>query len=123
MRLNRYAILNEETGEVLTKSTQHRIITIEHINDFIETDVKYFPWLAEAVTQAKKYLTDKPNFSKQKACSVCGMSNPTNSDDTCTNCSKLDENVQRAFIALRATQIEQQEQINELVSQLAQQSR
>jgi hypothetical protein len=119
MRLNRYAILNVETGEVLTKSTAHRIITIEHINDFVETDVKYFPWLADAVAKAKQYLLEKPTFSKQKACSVCGMSNPTNSDDTCTNCSKLNEDVQRAFIALRATQIEQQEQINELMSKLS----
>jgi hypothetical protein len=116
MKLGKYAILNEQTGEVLTKSSEHGIMTIEHITEFVETDVKHFAWLEEGVREAKKYLDHKSykEVTDRRFCSVCGVTAMPAGNDTCANCSTLPENVQRAFIALRSTLIEQHEMINEM---------
>ncbi|MBK7995772.1 MAG: hypothetical protein IPK14_21055 [Blastocatellia bacterium] len=53
MRLGKHAILFEPTFEVLTKSSEHNVMTIEHITEFVETDVKHFAWLEDAVIEAK----------------------------------------------------------------------
>src|SRR5947207_1893803 len=118
MRFGKYTILNEKTSEVLTRSIEHGIMTIEHITDFAETDVDQFKWLEEDVREAKRYLDKKAgkNLADSRFCSVCGVSVLTtaDTDDTCANCASLDENVKRAFFALRTTIIEQNEMIEEL---------
>jgi len=117
MRLGKYAILFEPTFEVLTRSSDHGVMTIEHVTEFVETDIKHFGWLEEDVKQAKKYLESKSyqEVSSKRFCGICGVAalNKTNVD-TCPNCDSLPENVQRAFVALRSTIIEQNERIEEL---------
>lgn len=117
MRLGKYAILYEPTFEVLTRSSEHGVMTIEHITEFVETDVKHFAWLEEAVREAKKYLEKKsyPEVSSRRFCGICGVAALTKAnDDACPNCDSLPENVQRGFVALRSTIIEQNELIEEL---------
>jgi hypothetical protein len=117
MRFGKYTILNERTFEVLTKSNEHGIMTIEHLTEFVETDPKQFAWLESDIQEAKKYLEKKSykEVTDKRFCSVCGVTALTNANtDTCANCSSLDENVQRAFIAIRSTVIEQNELIEEL---------
>lgn len=117
MRLGKYAILNEKTFEVLTKSSEHGVMIIEHLTEFVETDVKGFPWLETEVREAKKYLEKKPlkDVSETRYCSVCGVTTVSDPDnDACENCANLDVAVQRAFIAIRSTIIEQNELIEEL---------
>lgn len=121
MRLGKYAILNEHTFEVLTKSSEHGIMTIEHLTEFVETDVKHFPWLEEDVKEAKKYLDKKSNKDiSRRYCSVCGVaaSPSAGEEDACRNCVTLPNNVQRSFISLRSTILEQQEAIDELRNRL-----
>lgn len=116
MKLGKHTILNEHTFEVLTRSSEHGIMTIEHITEFVETDTKHFSWLEEDVRKAKEYL-DKKSYKEvtdRRYCSVCGVTAVNATNDTCANCSGLDERVQRAFIALRSTIIEQQDMIDEL---------
>ena len=117
MRLGKYAILFEPTFEVLTRSSDHGVMTIEHITEFVETDVKHFAWLEEDVKQAKKYLESKSyqEVSSRRFCSICGVTTLNKANvDTCPNCDSLPENVQRTFVALRSTIIEQNERIEEL---------
>ncbi|MEW6733663.1 MAG: hypothetical protein AB1489_20210 [Acidobacteriota bacterium] len=117
MRLGKYTILNEQTLEVLTKSAEYGIMTIEHITEFVETDVNQFNWLESDVREAKKYLEKKSykEVAERRFCSVCGVTAiNTAGIDTCATCGQLDDNTQRAFIALRSTIIEQHEQIEEL---------
>lgn len=116
MRLGKYAFLNEQTLEVLTKSSEHGIITIEHITEFVETDPKEFPWLENEIREAKKYLAGIPSqeLTNRRFCSICGMTKPVTEDDTCSSCSTINEPVQRALFALRATMIEQAAEITEL---------
>lgn len=118
MRLGKYAILNENTCEVLTKSSDHGMMTIEHITEFVETDVNHFSWLKDDVSAAKKYLEKKSyqEVASRRFCGICGvMAMPANSGtDMCPTCTALDEPVQRAFVALRSTLIEQNERIEEL---------
>jgi hypothetical protein len=117
MRLGKYTILNESTLEVLTKSSEHSIMTLEHITEFVETDTTHYSWLQEDVQKAKDYLDKKSykDVSSRRFCSVCGIAAlEGQGTDTCLNCGLLDENVQRAFIALRSQIIEQQEYIEEL---------
>lgn len=116
MRLGKYAFLNEQTLEVLTKSSEHGIVTIEHITEFVETDPKEFPWLENEIREAKKYLERVPSqeLTSRRFCSICSMTKPVNDDDTCVSCSTISEPVQRALFALRATIIEQASEIAEL---------
>src|ERR1051326_8232247 len=96
MKLGKYTILNEQTFEVLTKSNEHGMMTIEHITEFVETDVKHFSWLEEDVREAKKYL-DKRSYKEvtdRRFCSVCGVTAPAANSDTCGNCASLGDNVQ-----------------------------
>lgn len=116
MRLGKHAILFEPTFEVLTKSSEHNVMTIEHITEFVETDVKHFAWLEDAVTEAKKYLEKKSyqEVANRRLCGICGVTALKGNADACANCDSLPDNVQRAFIALRSTIIEQNERIEEL---------
>lgn len=116
MKLGKYAFLNEQTLEVLTKSAEHGIVTIEHITEFVETDPKEFPWLENEIREAKKYLEKVPSheLTSRRFCSICGMTKPVTEDDTCTSCSVIGEPVQRALFALRATIIEHAAEIAEL---------
>lgn len=118
MRLGKYAILYEPTYEVLTKSNDHGIMTIEHITDFVETDIRHFGWLEEDVKQAKKYLDtkSKQDLASRRFCDICGVIKLTRpNEDTCPNCDSLPDNVQRTFIAMRSMIIEQNERIEELI--------
>ena len=122
MRFGKYTILNEKTFEVLTISSDHGMMTIEHITEFVETDTSQFGWLEADVHEAKRYLDKKfKEVAANRFCSVCGVTALTSPDtevDTCPNCGSLNENVQRAFIALRSTLIEQNELIEELRSKV-----
>ena len=117
MRLGKYSILNETTYEVLIRSKEHGIMTIEHITDFIDTDVEQFKWLEADLKEAKKFLEKRSNkeIADNRFCSVCGVAAVNVAeDDVCANCGSLSENVQRAFISLRSTVIEQHQMIDDL---------
>jgi hypothetical protein len=123
MRFGKYSILNEKTNEVLTRSIEHGIMTIEHITEFVDTDVEQFGWLEADLREAKKYLEKRSpdELNEKRYCSVCGVTalKETATDiDTCANCAVLNENIQRAFIALRSTILEQNEMIEELRQKL-----
>jgi hypothetical protein len=125
MRFGKYTIMNEKTYEVLTRSSEHGMMTIEHLTEFVETDTSQFGWLETDVREAKKYLDKKliKQVTENRFCSVCGVTAVTSADpdeDTCANCGTLSENVQRAFIALRSTLIEQNELIEELRNKVEQ---
>lgn len=115
MRLGKYAVLNEETLEVLTKSSQHGIMTIEHITEFVETDPKEFPWLEAEIRAAKKYLeTVSADLLAKRVCSLCGVVPPLANDDMCGPCNTLPDAVQRALFALRVAILEQAAELSEL---------
>src|SRR5689334_18867889 len=117
MRFGKYSILNEQTSEVLTRSSEHGIMTIEHITEFVDSDVEQFNWLEPDVREAKKFIetSSGKKLIQNRYCSICGVSTiATVETDICANCSTLDDNVQRAFFALRSTIIEQNELIEEL---------